>query len=198
MANEKSKKIVKKSLKLRKKETGEETPIKKDKFGKRVARFYRNNRIYCILMFISLACILIVVTALILYFIGQTRSNPYGRRLTDIESHVVTEDTKKAEEIIKGLENYVKETVRVQGKVIYIDIYVKPETTLEEMKNCGVKVLEGFSQENLSYYDLQFGIHREGYKALYGSKSTSNNTVTWAKYNLDTEKLDSKKDDTNE
>ena len=198
MANEKGKKILKKPLKLRKKETGEETPIKKDKFGKRLAKFYRNNRIYCILMLISFACIIIVVTALLIYFIGQTRSNPYGNRLNDIESHVVTEDTKKAEEIIKGFDNYVKETIRVQGKVIYIDIYVKPETTLEEMKNCGVKVLEGFSQENLAYYDLQFGVHREGYKALYGSKSISNNTVSWAKYNLDTEKLDSEKDDTNE
>lgn len=198
MANEKSKKLLKKPLKFKKKETGEETPVKKDKFGKRISRFYRNNRIYCILMLISLACILTVVTALILYFIGQTRTNPYGNRLADIESHVVTEDTKKAEEIIQGFENYVKETIRVRGKVVYIDIYVKPETSLEEMKNCGVKVLEGFSQENLSYYDLQFGIHREGYKALYGSKSTSNSTVTWAKYNLDVEKLDSEKDDTNE
>ena len=53
------------------------------------------------------------------------------------------------------------------------------------MQNIAVGTLESFSQENLSYYDIQFAISRKDMKTYYGSKSSANNTITWSKYNLE-------------
>lgn len=178
-------KLKLKKLKLKKKIEDDSPKRKKEKFSLRLKRFYRNNRIYCILMGISFLCILMVVISLMIYFFSQTSSNKYGNRLDGIKDYDTKENIKAVEKYITENGNYVKETVRVQGKIIYIDITVKPETSIEDMQNIAVGTLESFSQENLSYYDIQFAISREGQPTYYGSKSSTNSTIRWSKYNID-------------
>jgi len=174
-----------KKLKLKKRIKDDEPKRPKEKFSKRLKRFYRNNRIYCILMGISFLCILLVITSLVIYFLTQTSSNKYGNRLDGIKNYDTTENIKAVKEYITKSEDYEDVEIRVQGKIIYIDITVKPETSIEGMQNIAVGTLENFSQENLSYYDIQFAISRKDMKTYYGSKSSANSTITWSKYNLE-------------
>ena len=53
---------------------------------KKLKGFYQNNRIYCILMIVSIVCIILIASAFVYYFIEQTRTDIYGKRLYGIKS----------------------------------------------------------------------------------------------------------------
>ena len=65
---------------------------------KKFKKFYKYNRIYCILMMISLFCFLLMGTGVIVYFVSQINTSKYGSRLNGIDDF-------NQEEIIKKLEN---------------------------------------------------------------------------------------------
>ena len=90
-------KLKLKKLKLKKKIEDDSPKRKKEKFSLRLKRFYRNNRIYCILMGISFLCILMVVISLMIYFFSQTSSNKYGNRLDGIKDYDTKENIKAVE-----------------------------------------------------------------------------------------------------
>ena len=52
---------------------------------KRIKKFYKRNRIYCILMLVSFVCLVTLGSALAIYFYNQTIGDPYGNRLEDTE-----------------------------------------------------------------------------------------------------------------
>ena len=79
--------------------------------------FYKNNRIYCIMMAISIFCIALIGVAFLVYFINQTKTDAYGDRLNGIENVKITD--KHKEEVIAGIkENKMvdKVTNNVKGK----------------------------------------------------------------------------------
>ena len=47
--------------------------------------FYKENRVYVILMIVSIVCIVSAVVGIIVYFVGQSTKDPYGNRLEGIE-----------------------------------------------------------------------------------------------------------------
>ena len=93
----------------------DEKPEKiKPKFSVRVRRFYRNNRIYCILMGISFASIVLIILALLAHFIHQNTSNPYGNRLEDIKNYPVQDNINETK--TKTEENELVENVSIEVK----------------------------------------------------------------------------------
>ena len=62
---------------------------------KKLKGFYQNNRIYCILMIVSIVCIILIASAFVYYFIEQTRTDVYGKRLYGIESVKISDDKQK-------------------------------------------------------------------------------------------------------
>ena len=159
----------------------------KPKFSVRVKRFYRNNRIYCILMGISFASIILIVLALLAHFIHQNTANAYGNRLEDIKNYPVQDNIDESKS--KTQENNLVEniSVEIKGKIIWFVIKVKADASLEDMQNVATSTLQYFSQENLGYYDIHYLMQREGKKGYFGDKSASASAITWAKYNLDEE-----------
>ena len=176
--------MAKKMIKNVRRDSDTERKVK-PKFSVRVKRFYKNNRIYCILMGISFASIVLIILALLAHFIHQNTSNPYGNRLEDIKKYPVQENIDESK--TKTQENNLVESVNVEikGKIIWFVIKVKVDASLEDMQNIGTSTLQYFSQENLGYYDIHYLIQREGKKGYFGDKSASASTITWAKYNVD-------------
>ena len=68
---------------------------------KKLKGFYQNNRIYCILMLVSIFCIILIGVAFLVYFIDQTKNSEYGKRLYGIESVEITKD--KQNEIVNKI-----------------------------------------------------------------------------------------------
>ena len=64
---------------------------------KKLKGFYQNNRIYCILMIVSIVCIILIASAFVYYFIEQTRTDVYGKRLYGIEKYQMISKKKSKE-----------------------------------------------------------------------------------------------------
>ena len=67
--------MAKKVIRKLRKSDEKEKPIK-PKFSIRLKRFYKNNRIYCILMGISFACIVLIILSLLFLVIVLYDINP--------------------------------------------------------------------------------------------------------------------------
>ena len=127
----------------------------------KLRKFYKNNRIYCILMLISISCFILICASLIGYIINQSTKSEYGSRLDGIESYPVDDNIKAIESYLKSAEGVESFSVRLQGAIIYIAVNVKDEATKEEIQNIANTTLEKISEENKGYYELQYVFNRK-------------------------------------
>lgn len=149
---------------------------------KRMRKFYKNNRIYCILMIVSVLCIVALGTALVLYFVNQATSDPYGNRLENLDTKGIKEVMKNCDKFLEDNEIVKEADVFRQGAVIYIYVDVDKKVSVEDMQNLGTSSLEQFSDEQKKQYELQFTFTREDSVAYTGSKGISKSVITWGNY----------------
>lgn len=154
---------------------------------KKLRKFYKNNRIYCILMLISLFCFILMGSAVVIYFVNQATSSNYGNRLDEVEKYPVDKELKKIEKFYKDAKGVKSSTVRLQGRIIYITVEVEKETTNEVIQNMANSSIEVLTEEQGSYYDVQFIFKRADYTPYMGSKSSANKVITWNNYSFDNE-----------
>ena len=65
--------------------------------------FYKNNRVYVILMIVSIICLVSIFVGVIVYFAKQNSENPYGDRLSRIEGKLIEKER------LTELEGFIKE-----------------------------------------------------------------------------------------
>lgn len=159
---------------------------------KKIRKFYKNNRIYCILMLISIFCILLIGTSVIVYFVAQSNTSPYGHRLDGIEEHDLGNSLSDLESFYKEQKGVKSATVRLQGKIIYVTVEVEDVIKNEEIQNIATSSLEKIEEKNRSFYDMQFIFKRASYNPYLGSKISANTNITWTKYSYDTEETTTK------
>ncbi len=154
---------------------------------KKLKGFYQNNRIYCILMIVSIVCIILIASAFVYYFIEQTRTDVYGKRLYGIESVKISDDKQKEiEEKIKENEKISKVTFDLKGKIIYLTIELKEGTT-EDAQGIAIKSLEYLSTEEKEFYDINFIFTNTAeddnakFFPLMGYKKSDATLISWIK-----------------
>ena len=149
--------------------------------------FYKNNRVYVILMIISIICIVSMLIGIIVYFVGQSGKDPYGNRLEGIEAVIIKEDRlTEIENVVEENELVSKVNVNVEGKIIYIVVTLS-DGTPTDAENISVKVMEKLSEEEKSFYDIQFMFDSTSEKddnvfPIMGYKKSSNTAISWTKY----------------
>ena len=123
---------------------------------KNFKEFYRRNRVYSILMLVSLVCIVSILVGVIVYFVGQTTKDKYGNRLDGIDNVKIT-DTKKSEVENKIKENELVDSVKIniKGKLIYVNIELKTGKHSDSEAICQ-SALENFSEDEKKFYDIQY------------------------------------------
>ncbi len=151
---------------------------------KRLKKFYKNNRIYCILMLVSLLCFILMGSAVVIYFIHQASSSPYGPRLDHIDEYPAKEEVKNLEKYFNDEASSKNATARIQGKIIYVTVEVDSKTSLEDIQKMAVGSLDKLMDDQKAYYDIQFTFTRDGLPAYQGSKSSTKTVITWANYDL--------------
>ena len=149
--------------------------------------FYRRNRVYSILMIVSIICIISILVGVILYFLGQTSKDKYGNRLDGIEKIKISE--KKQDELenkISENELVNKTTIDVRGKLIYID-FVLESGKHTDAEAIAQSILEMFSEDERNYYDIQFIVENlnkeeEENFPIMGYIKKGNSLVKWTNY----------------
>ncbi len=135
-------------------------------------------------MLVSFLCFVLMGSAVVIYFLHQASTSPYALRLDHIEDYPVDKELEELRKYYKDELKVKDVNVRLQGKIIYITVEVDPSKTLEDMQKMGVDSLDKLTEDQKSFYDIQFSFQREGYASYEGSKSSSKTVITWANYDL--------------
>ena len=135
---------------------------------------------------IAIIVFILVVVGLFLmkdFFLPTETKVIYGNRLEGIEKVKITEEKKNAVKTALQ-EETASVTVRVAGRIIYIDIKANGEVSQEAAKAFGPKVLEVFSDEEKNYYDIQFLIENDtnpGQFTILGYKHHTKGDISWTR-----------------
>ena len=133
----------------------------------------------CLMAFVILVVMFYIFFSL---FIGG--NDPYGSRLKGISSVKISSSLKK--DVVSSIKEHnevEKAEVRVQGKIVYIHIYVKEGVAVATAKDIATKSLEKFSDEEKKFYDFGFLLKEnkdDGY-IVTGSKNIKSDIIVWIK-----------------
>lgn len=161
--------------------------------GKAMKKFYKENRVFVILMGIALVCIAIIAWMFVSYVVHSSTSNKYGNRLDGIK------DVEIKDEKITEMETSILEMNKVQdvkinlhGKLLNFNISFEKEATVEEAQNVSISCMEFFEEDYLNFYDLQFLVTIPEGKAatedeeepkdlvIIGYRKAGMTTITWS------------------
>ena len=154
---------------------------------KKLKSFYKNNRVYSILMIISIICIVAILVGVVLYFLGQTSKDKYGNRLEGIEKVEIKES--KLNDIEKKItENeLVKSTdAIIRGKLVYITITLNTGTHADA-ESIAQSSLDLFSEEEKPFYDIPYivdnkdDVIEENFPVM-GYIKAGNSVIKWTNY----------------
>ncbi len=141
-------------------------------------------KVLIVLGIILIICFIAIVSVTISYFFGGSES-VYGDRLKDIDNYPISEEFKT--EYVSSMESEeLIETVNFsnKGRIIYIEIKFVGDTSLVEAQSKAAASLEKFSEELLSYYDINFTLiceeteNSEGF-TIMGAKNVSGSGLIW-------------------
>lgn len=150
---------------------------------KKLKKFYKNNRIYCILMGISLFCLALIAMLFVVYFVNQTKNDTYGNRLNGIESMEISDNEK--DEIVNAIkenDKVDKATVNIKGKIIYVNVYLL-DGNRDLANSIAVKVLNTLNEEKKDFYDINFSFNKDDDEAFpfMGYKKSDATIISWSK-----------------
>lgn len=154
---------------------------------KKLKSFYKNNRVYSILMIISIICIVAILVGVVLYFLGQTSKDKYGNRLEGIEKVEIKES--KLNDIEKKItENELVNNVDavLKGKLVYITITLNTGTHADT-ESIAQSSLDLFSEEEKAFYDIQYIVDNKDEKIeenfpVMGYIKAGNSVIKWTNY----------------
>ena len=135
---------------------------------------------------VGLGVILLVVIGLIILkdlFYPAENKAIYGTRTEGVKKNPVKEEQKNA--IIATFnEKANSTTIRIAGRIIYIDIKLNGETTRDEAKNLSASSLVQLPDNIKNYYDIQFIIENDTNTAefpIIGYKHHTKPEISWTK-----------------
>lgn len=124
---------------------------------KKIKIFYKEHRIFTILMAIGLVCLIVIITVLFNCFYGGNGKDKYGTRLENKSDYEITEERLQDLESNFIMEEKVnKAEAKITGRIVYISIDFLDDVPLEDAKNIALKSLENFSEKEQDYYDFHF------------------------------------------
>jgi len=157
------------------------------KFFQKIKNLILRHKILTIICFLAL----IVIIILIYVFFGMfvSGNSKYGNRLEGIEKVVLSSKEKK--EVVSFLEEkeqVTEATIRIQGKIIYINITFTRDTSLDKAKAIATETLALLEDEQKEFYDIGYFLTQEkvenpedkGY-IITGSKNAKLESISWIK-----------------
>ena len=153
---------------------------------KKLKGFYKNNRIFVILMGVAIFCIAIIASAFLYLVLTQNQGNLYGNRLNGIETVEISKTRlTELETTIKEDSKVAKVTCKIKGKIIYINIYLN-EGKATDAKNIAIKSLEFFTDDEKSFYDISYIVSKDDIEdvtfPIMGYKKSDNTIISWTNY----------------
>lgn len=141
-------------------------------------KLWKQNRVLFMLIVILVICFITIVSVALTFFYSK-EVDSYGNRLKDIDKYPISESFQKEyKDSLLENENVVKSSLLVKGRVIYVNATFDDAIGLEEAKNVITKTLDQFSEDILSYYDIQFILKSDNF-TIIGAKNAVIDHISW-------------------
>lgn len=134
--------------------------------------------------YIILAIIIILIFVLSFFIYKNIFADGNTTRYKDIENYKLTNDEKNSvKDKINELEGIKDVDIYIDSKIIKIMVKLENDIDFETIKSKANEVVSGFSEKNLSYYDLEFFVSSSNEESeIYpqiGYKFKSNSEFSW-------------------
>ena len=157
------------------------------KFFKGIGGLILRHKLLTIICFLAFIVVIVLVNVFFSMFVSG--NGKYGNRLMGIEEVTVSSSEKK--DIVSFLEEkdtVTEASVRVQGKIIYINIVFTKDTALSKAKAVAAETLALLEDDKKEYYDIGYFLTQEkteddenkGFKVT-GSKNAKLDNISWIK-----------------
>lgn len=139
-------------------------------------------------LILLLAFIVIIIMFYVFFNVFISGNDKYGDRLKGIEEvEISSKDQKEVASFLEDKGEVVDASVRIQGKIIYINIVYTKDTSLDKAKEIANETLTKFDEEELSFYDVGYFLTQEetdeenvGF-VVTGTKNAKLDTISWIK-----------------
>ena len=137
-----------------------------------------------LLLVFILLCILALKVKQIL--VPDEGKATYGERLKDISKHPINDDiyNKISEEFEKD-DKVIKESHRLQGKILNYYITVGEKVSVKDAKGLGDKLISFIDEDVLNYYSIQIYLIKEDEALnnfpIIGLKDPLSKTISWTR-----------------
>lgn len=139
---------------------------------------------------LSMICLLALVIIIILMYIFSSiftsNGNNYGDRLRGIKDvEIAKSKLSSVSDKIKENGEVIKASVRVQGKIVYLDIEFNADTSLDKAKEIANSSLDNFSDKEKKFYDFEYILYQKkddntGFK-ITGTKGPKTDGISFIK-----------------
>ena len=142
-------------------------------------------KIILVLLFILIACFIVIGFLFYKYFYSGVSTTKYGDRLDGIENYPLSSTLEEdIQSIYKDSKSVGDIKVTVEGKIVYINIAFKESIKVDTAKAEAIKALDKIGENNLTFYDVQFILTYSGEDEnenfpIFGAKSSSSLKVVW-------------------
>lgn len=135
--------------------------------------------------------IIIILILLIIFILGfliykNLFQEGVSERLEGIESYSLTkEEIKLVKDKLGELENIESIDIDTNYKIIKIFLELKEDVKFEDVKKISNEAITNFSEENLSFYDIELFVTSLSEESLYpkvGYKHKTNSEFTWNRW----------------
>ena len=142
---------------------------------------------------LAIICLITIVIIAILSYVFSSvlinGNNKYGNRLDGIEEVEISDERISGlEEELEGRDEVSSASVRIQGKIIYINIVFNNDVSLDTAKDIANGTLDSFEDDEESFYDFGFYLTQVGsedeegdYFVVTGSKHVGADEISYIK-----------------
>lgn len=157
------------------------------KFLKGIKDLILRHKLLTLICFLAFIVVIILISVFFEMFVGG--NGKYGTRLNGIEDVAITSKEKKeVESFLEEKETVEDASVRVQGKIVYINIVFTRDASLDKAKAVATETLALFEDEEKEFYDFGYFLTQvevddkedKGY-IVTGTKNAKLESITWIK-----------------
>lgn len=151
-------------------------------FFKKIKSWANKNKGFAIIIALGFILFLILLIIFFQMLIGGS-SDKYGNRLDGINKVKISNKTfEEVKKEVTDTELAEEVSTRLQGKIVYMTITLKSDTSKDKAKEIASATLDNYSEDELKFYDFSFFLRwkgEEGDTVVTGNKHHSLDSITW-------------------
>lgn len=151
-------------------------------FFKKIKSWANKNKGFAIIIALGFILFLILLIIFFQMLIGGS-SDKYGNRLDGIDKVKISNETfEEVKKEVTDTELVEDVSTRIQGKIVYMAITLKSDTSKDKAKEIASATLDNYSEDELKFYDFSFFLRwkgEEGDTVVTGNKHHSLDSITW-------------------